>query len=66
MIPIGTSMSAVLATLPTRLNTFVPLLRSVPIPENHSLPRDTITGTVAHVSTLLMHVGLPHSPFSAG
>ena len=37
-MPIGTSISPVLLTLPARAKTLVPLLFSVPMPANHSPP----------------------------
>ena len=40
----------------------VPLLFSVPMAAYHSGPLLMIEGTLAMVSTLLMTVGLPHSP----
>ncbi len=66
VVPIGTSTRPVLVTLPTTEKTFVPLLDSVPMEENHSPPRLIITGTFAHVSTLLIFVGLLHRPDWAG
>ena len=62
----GTSTRPVLAILPTSEKILVPLLVSVPRLENQSAPRRMILGTVAQVSTLLMTVGLPQSPFWAG
>src|SRR5665648_550025 len=66
VVPMGTSTSPTLLTLPAKANTFVPLLFSVPTAENHSAPFKIIGGMLANVSTLLTHVGLPHSPFWAG
>ena len=36
------------------------------MPANHAAPRLTISGTSASVSTLLIVVGMFHSPFWAG
>src|SRR5215831_2276135 len=66
VVPIGTSIKPVFVILPASANTFVPLLFSVPIPENHAAPFRTIGATFANVSTLLISVGHPHSPLSAG
>jgi len=66
VVPIGTSMSPELFILPVRANTFVPLDLSVPMEENQLAPRVRTTGTLARVSTLLITVGLPQSPFIAG
>ena len=65
VMPIGTSMSPVLFTLPTSENTFVPelpfhglsLTSPVPIDVNQAAPRLMMSGTLAHVSTLLRLVG---------
>ena len=65
-VPIATSTRPVRATLPESANTFVPLLDAVPIDENHAAPRSTMAGTLASVSTLLMTVGLPKRPRTAG
>ena len=62
----GTSTRPVLLILPTREKIFVPLLVSVPRPENHSAPRRMMLGTVAQVSTLLMTVGFPQKPLLGG
>ena len=62
----GTSTSPVLHTLPASAKTLVPLLFSVPTEANQSGPSRMTTGTLARVSTLLMTVGLPHSPLTAG
>src|SRR6516162_6474791 len=66
LVPIGTSMRPVLVILPASANTLVPLLFSVPMPANHSAPLRKIGGTFANVSTLLINVGQPHNPLSAG
>ena len=54
------------ATLPERAKTFVPLLEAVPTDANQAAPCMTMPGTLARVSTLLMTVGLPNSPLTAG
>ena len=64
--PMGTSMRPVLAILPARAKTLVPLLPAVPMEENHSPPRSMMVGMLAKVSTLLMRVGAPQSPASGG
>src|ERR1019366_2161769 len=66
VVPIGTSIRPVLVILPARANTFVPLLFSVPMPANHSAPLRMIGAMLASVSTLLISVGEPHNPLSAG
>ena len=53
-------------TLPPRANTLVPLDFSVPIDVNQEAPFKIICGTLANVSTLLIIVGLPHTPHLAG
>ena len=65
-MPSGTSIKPVLLTLPASANTLVPRLFSVPWLAYQSPPCATIGATLAYVSTLLMSVGLPHSPNSAG
>ncbi|MBA7713043.1 hypothetical protein ES703_122041 [subsurface metagenome] len=65
VIPIGTSTSPVLFTLPTREKIFVPLLPSVPMPANHSEPLLIIKGTVAQVSTLFRLLGFSQTPLTA-
>src|SRR4051795_880197 len=65
-VPIGTSIRPVRRILPASANTLVPLLFSVPIEANHSAPLRMIGGMLANVSTLLISVGQPHNPFSAG
>ena len=47
LVPMGTSTRPVFLILPTRLNTLVPLLCSVPSPENQSAPFKRMTGTLA-------------------
>ena len=66
VVPIGTSTRPTLFTLPPRANTFVPFEVAVHIEEYHSAPFKIILVTFAKVSTLLINVGLPQSPFSAG
>ncbi len=66
VIPIGTSTKPLLFIFPVKAKTFVPLLFSVPIELNLSAPFKIIQGTLAKVSTLFMHVGLPQSPDTAG
>ena len=66
VVPIGTSIRPVLRTLPVSEKTLVPLLFSVPMPANQAAPLRMMPGTLAKVSTLLMRVGQPHRPFSAG
>ena len=62
----GTSTSPPRRTLPVRQNTLVPLLPSVPMAANHSAPSRRIGTTLANVSTLLIRVGRPQTPASAG
>ena len=66
VMPRGTSTRPVRLTLPTRAKVLVPLLFSVPYWANHSAPFCRIRATQASVSTLLMMVGLPHRPATAG
>src|SRR5262245_18116888 len=66
VVPIGTSTSPVLRTLPARANTFVPLLQAEPIEAYQTPPQFRIGGTLANVSKLLTRVGQPQRPFSAG
>src|SRR5690348_16335220 len=66
VVPIGTSISPVLLIFPANAKTLVPLLFSVPMPLNHSAPLRMIVGTFAKVSTLLIRVGEPYKPLSAG
>ena len=53
-------------TLPASEKTLVPLLPSVPIEANQAAPFRMIGATFAQVSTLLMFVGLPQRPETAG
>ena len=66
VVPIGTSISPVRRTRPTRENVFVPLQASVPKSVYQSAPRRMIFAIVPRVSTLLIIVGLPHNPATAG
>src|SRR6516225_2799478 len=66
VIPMGTSMSPLLRILPVSEKTLVPLLFSVPSPAYHSGPPLRIGTTLAKVSTLLIKVGYPQRPLSAG
>jgi hypothetical protein len=66
VMPIGTSTNPVLTTLPTSEKIIVPDDFSVPMPAYHSAPFATMIGTLAQVLTLLMTVGIPHSPRVAG
>ena len=65
VIPMGTSTSPVLFTLPTSEKILVPLLPSVPMLANQSAPRLIIRGTLAQVSTLLRLLGLSPIPLTA-
>src|SRR5574342_431020 len=62
----GTSTRPVLLILPTTEKIIVPLLFSVPRVAYQSAPFSMMIGTDAQLLTLLMLVGLPHSPLSAG
>src|ERR1700758_5254675 len=66
VMPIGTSIRPVFLIFPASAKTLVPLLFAVPMPANHSPPLRMIGGTLAKVSTLLMRVGAPHRPETAG
>src|SRR5574340_490307 len=65
-VPSGISTRPVLFTLPTSENTLVPALLALPVSVNQAGPLETIGATLYQVSTLLMLVGLPSSPFCAG
>ena len=65
-VPIGTSMSPVIAILPASGEDLRPLDFSRADAENQSPPRVMMGGMLAKVSTLLISVGLPHRPFSGG
>ena len=62
----GTSIIPVRAHFPERANTLVPGLVAVPTEANQARPLRISPGTFAMVSTLLMTVGFPKSPFSVG
>ena len=66
VMPMGTSTRPVFLILPTRLKILVPVFPLVPTRANCSAPSEMMTGMLAHVSTLLMAVGLPSMPFSTG
>ena len=66
VFPIGTSTRPELQIFPVRAKTLVPWLSGVPIEANHAPPFVMICAIFAHVSTLLMTVGLPQSPLDAG
>ncbi len=66
VIPIGISTRPVFLTFPDRANTFVPGLPSVPIERNHSAPLRIMWRMFPHVSTLLIRVGIPNRPRTAG
>src|ERR1035441_9686784 len=65
-VPIGTSIRPVVAILPASANTVVPLLLPVPMAAYQSAPLRKIGGMFARVSTLLISVGQPQRPLSAG
>src|ERR1039458_250962 len=58
VVPYGNSATPVLLIFPARQKTFVPLVFSVPMEANHFAPLSMIGRIVAHVSTLLIFVGL--------
>ncbi len=62
----GSSYTPGFATLPLRQKSRVPPLRSEPILAYSAPPMRKIWGTVAKVSALLMTVGPPYSPTTAG
>ena len=66
VVPIGTSIKPLFLTRPARANIFVPLLFSVPSFAYQSPPSRIMRGIWANVSTLLIRVGEPHNPTSAG
>ncbi len=66
VVPMATSTRPVWVTLPERAKTLVPLLVSVPTAAKASGPIVMRCGMLASVSTLLMMVGLPNSPWTAG
>src|ERR1035441_5633620 len=65
-VPMGISTRPVLAIFPVRAKTLVPLLLSVPMLEYHCGPLRRMGAILAKVSTLLMRVGQPHRPETAG
>src|SRR5271165_5087533 len=65
-VPRGISTSPVFFTFPTSEKTLVPELFGLPVSVNHAAPRITMGAMLYQVSTLLMLVGFPHSPFCAG
>jgi hypothetical protein len=65
-VPRGISTRPVLWILPTSEKTFVPALLGLPISVNQAGPRETMGAMLYQVSTLLMFVGRPSNPFSAG
>ena len=66
VMPKGISTRPVFFTAPTRAKTVVPRFRSVPCAAYQAAPRLRIGPTLAQVLTLLITVGLPHSPLTAG
>ena len=66
VVPSGTSTRPVFLTAPTSEKTVVPRLRSVPLAAYQAAPRLRIGPVLAQVFTLLITVGLPHSPSTAG
>ena len=65
-MPIGTSTSPEFTTRPARANTLVPLLSAVPIDAYQAAPLRMMGAMLANVSTLLISVGWPHKPDTAG
>src|ERR1035437_1377449 len=65
-VPRGISTNPVFFTLPTSEKTLVPELFGLPVSVNQAAPRVTMGAMLYQVSTLLMLVGCPHSPFWAG
>jgi len=66
VIPMGTSINPLPAIFPAKAKTFVPEDFSIPIALKASPPFFIIQGIFAQVSTLLIFVGLPQRPDSAG
>src|SRR5205814_3651527 len=66
LYPIGSSYTPGLFTCPLRQNNRVPPFFGVPRFAYHSAPFMMIGGTLANVSALLMTVGPPQSPTTAG
>ena len=65
-IPISSSTLQGLLTFPDIQNILVPVFLGLPNDANHLLPLLNIVGTTAIVSTLLIIVGHPYKPMSAG
>ena len=61
-MPMGTSKTPGSRTSPLTPINFSPAVPPWPCDLYHSTPRSRICGTFAKVSTLLITVGLPHSP----
>ena len=66
VVPMGISTRPVRLTLPERANTLVPLEPLVPTDAKAAGPWEMISETLPKVSTLLMTVGLPNRPRTAG
>ena len=66
LVPISTSIKPVWVMAPERAKTLVPLLVAVPMAPYQAPPCRKIAGTAAKVSTLLIKVGRPHKPDTAG
>ena len=66
VVPSGTSTSPGRFTLPTKAKVLVPLLCSGAVLGEPVGPVFRIIAAQARVSTLLMTVGLPHRPETAG
>ena len=64
--PMGTSARPPLTTLPASEKALVPLHVSLPMAAYAAAPWAMIHATLAKVSTLLMLVGLPQRPETAG
>ncbi len=64
--PKGISTNPVWATFPAKAKVLVPGLVEVPKLRNQSVPFNMMFGTWDRVSTLLMIVGLPQRPETAG
>src|SRR5512139_455838 len=65
-MPMGISTRPLFRTLPESVKILVPLLSVVPMDEYHSPPLPMMIGMFEKVSALLMTVGLPQSPATAG
>ena len=66
VIPIGTSIRPGLTTFPPTAKVFVPLDFSVPMLAYQAAPFKIICGTTEYVSTLLLLLGLSHTPLTEG